>query len=166
MFGHSSNDAEKARQSGAFKRAREAAESYAQNNQALRKLSEQATRKAAKLKDGPLREVWDYLQAYMRLLKAYANGEYRTIPWQSLLLIIATVLYFLAPLDAVPDFLLGFGYVDDIGLIAWSLKSLKHDVDAFLDWERGRINEAGHIIQARQGGDTTITTKREGSGEL
>lgn len=149
MFGRKTDDAENARRSGAFKRAREAAESYAKNNQALRTLGEQAASKAEKLKDGPLKEVWEYFHAYLRLLGAYANGDYRAIPWQSLLLLIATVLYFVMPLDSIPDFLLGFGYIDDIALIAWSLKSLKTDVDAFLTWQAAR--DAGE--QERDSGE-------------
>jgi uncharacterized membrane protein YkvA (DUF1232 family) len=38
-----------------------------------------------------------------RLVKAYASGHYKSIPWKTLLIIVAAVIYFVNPLDFVPD---------------------------------------------------------------
>ena len=76
--------------------------------------------------------------ACFRLLRAYAKGSYREIPWQSLLIIIASVIYFVMPLDAIPDFLVGLGYVDDAALLGWTIKSVSSDIDDFTTWEQGQ----------------------------
>jgi uncharacterized membrane protein YkvA (DUF1232 family) len=39
------------------------------------------------------------------------------------------------PVDLIPDFLLGFGFIDDAALIGWILGSVKSDIERFIDWE-------------------------------
>ena len=80
--------------------------------------------------------------ACLRLLRAYASGRYKNIPWASLLSIIAAVVYFVMPTDLIPDFLLGFGYIDDAALLSWIFTAVSSDVQNFLDWEQAGT-EAG-----------------------
>jgi uncharacterized membrane protein YkvA (DUF1232 family) len=74
-----------------------------------------------------------------RLLRAYAQGEYRTIPWKSLLLIVAAVLYFINPIDVIPDLLPIIGLSDDFGVLFMVYKSLRADIDQFLEWEKSKV---------------------------
>lgn len=83
----------------------------------------------------------DLKQKFMvigRLAKAYAVGDYRAIPWKSILLIIGAILYFIMPLDLVPDLIPGLGLTDDIGILLAVYQSLQSEVDKFLEWERSR----------------------------
>ena len=83
----------------------------------------------------------DFKQKFMvigRLAKAYAVGDYRAIPWKSILLIIGAILYFIMPLDLVPDLIPGLGLTDDIGILLAVYQSLQSEVDKFLEWERSR----------------------------
>lgn len=131
------SDADKARNSSAFKKAKSRADSYKNDPDKLRALAENAQKKASKHKSGALKEVCDSLISCFRLLKAYASGSYREIPWDSLALIIASAAYFLMPVDLIPDFIPVAGYLDDAALLAWTIKSLKIDIDNFLAWEAG-----------------------------
>lgn len=100
----------------------------------LNDLLDEALQKAASTR-GRLAEVWDSLMACLRLLRAYASGRYRDIPWASLLSIIAAVTYFVMPVDLIPGFFLAFGFVDDAALIVWIMNAVKNDLDSFLEWE-------------------------------
>ncbi len=120
--------------SSSYKFAKSKASEYANDPDKLNDLLDKASRKANSRK-GPLEEVWNSLMACLRLLRAYATGGYKDIPWVSLLSIIATVIYFVMPLDLIPDFLLGFGFIDDAALIGWILGSVKSDIDRFIEWE-------------------------------
>ena len=71
----------------------------------------------------------------LRLVKAYSNGTYREIPWQSLLMIIASIIYFVMPADLIPDLIAGVGYLDDASLLAWTISSFASDIDKFEEWE-------------------------------
>ena len=52
-----------------------------------------------------------------RLIKAYALGQYRAIPWKTILLIVAAVVYFVNPLDLVPDIIPLTGLTDDFAVL-------------------------------------------------
>jgi uncharacterized membrane protein YkvA (DUF1232 family) len=126
---------EKVEASSSFRKARNRASAYAKDADMLNDLLDEASQKAASTR-GRLAEVWDSLMACLRLLRAYATGQYRDIPWVSLLSIIVAVIYFVMPVDLIPDFILPFGFVDDAALIGWIISSVKSDIDSFLQWER------------------------------
>jgi uncharacterized membrane protein YkvA (DUF1232 family) len=70
-----------------------------------------------------------------RLVAAYAKGKYRAIPLKSFLSVIAVILYFLNPLDLVPDALVGIGLADDLAIVTWIFGILKDELKAFEQWE-------------------------------
>lgn len=130
---------EKVEASSSYKSAKEKASGYANDPQKLNDLLDRAARKADSRK-GPLSEVWDSFMACLRLLRAYATGQYKDIPWASLVSLIASVLYFVMPVDLIPDFILGLGFIDDAALIGWIINSVKSDIDAFTKWETTKLS--------------------------
>ena len=51
-------------------------------------------------------------------------------------MIIAGILYFLMPLDSIPDFLLGWGYIDDVAVISFIYRQLRTEVEHYLSWRQ------------------------------
>ncbi len=129
--------AERVLNSRVFEQAKVKATDTINNPEKLRSLIDSAGAKAARRGPGVLGEVWDTLRTCLRMLAAYTKGEYREIPWKSLVALVAALIYFVMPLDVIPDFILGFGFADDIALIAWTVKSIKGDIDRFAAWEAG-----------------------------
>jgi len=74
-----------------------------------------------------------------RLLRAYAQGEYREIPWKSLLLIVAAILYFINPIDVIPDLMPLVGLTDDFAVLFMVYKSVGADIEKFLEWEKSKV---------------------------
>ena len=74
----------------------------------------------------------------VRLVRAYANGSYRQISAQALLTIVAALVYFVSPIDLIPDFILGLGLIDDAAVLAWTIKACAADLASFIAWENGR----------------------------
>lgn len=126
---------DKIQSSKAFNQAKNKASEYANDAEKLNNLIDKASEKAESRRNGPLTEVLDSLMACFRLLRAYAKRSYTKIPWQSLLLIITSVVYFVMPVDLIPDFIAGLGFTDDAVLLAWTLKAVKSDIDDFKTWE-------------------------------
>lgn len=126
--------ARRVRQSRAFGKAQSRAEAYARDPQRLVELVDSATSKARR-KRGKLATIWTRLKAGLRMMAAYARGQWREIPISRLLLLIAAMIYFVMPLDAVPDFIVGLGILDDAALLAWVLGKLSPWIDAFMAWE-------------------------------
>ena len=67
----------------------------------------------------------------IRLIKSYASGDYRDISKKNAILVIAGLLYFVSPLDLIPDALPFVGYLDDITVIGFVLSSLGDELLKF-----------------------------------
>ena len=68
------------------------------------------------------------------LLQCYRKGEYRDVSPKSLITIVAGVLYFLLPLDSLPDFLFGIGFVDDAAIIGYVVSAVSGELESFSRW--------------------------------
>ena len=76
---------------------------YAKDPDRLRDLASKARTKAESAgRDGFLKEFWDTM-TFLRLIRVYARGDYRQIPWETITLVVGAVLYFLMPIDVIPD---------------------------------------------------------------
>jgi len=87
---------------------------------------------------GMLDEIWDYLQVAARLVQASVSGEYDGLSRKRLALIIGAIIYYVSPIDLIPDFIPIAGLLDDVGVLAFALRSLKEELEAFKQWEIGR----------------------------
>ena len=80
----------------------------------------------------------DKVKTLLRMLRSYISGEYRQIPWKSLLMIIGSLIYFLMPIDLIPDFIPITGFADDISIILLVFNSINDDIEDFLDHEQSK----------------------------
>src|SRR5947199_7654234 len=85
--------------SEAFARALTDAKAHANDPKRLRVLFEEAARKAAAVPKDPFEDSWPYMQAMLRLVRAYFRGEYRNVSQDGLLWIITALNYFVDPFD-------------------------------------------------------------------
>ena len=76
-----------------------------------------------------------------RLIKAYALGQYREVPWKTILLIVAAIIYFVNPLDLVPDIIPLTGLTDDFAVLLWVYNSVSNEIEKFLAWEKSRVRQ-------------------------
>jgi uncharacterized membrane protein YkvA (DUF1232 family) len=119
------------------------AEEYARDPNKAKKLLDDAVKKTKNYEKnrGPLAEVWGYLTALFRLLRAYIRKDYRDIPWVSIVLVIVAIIYFVSPIDLIPDVIPVIGLVDDAAVIAFVVAQIKADLDNFLAWEVENSND-------------------------
>ena len=122
-------------ESNSYKAARSKAVEYTNDPGKLQNLRDKAWEKLAQ-QGRRLAEVRDAFITMLRLLKAYAKGDYRETPWRSLLMIITAVIYFVMPFDFIPDFIFGIGLLDDVAVIGWTLAAVQADIDRFVAWEK------------------------------
>lgn len=71
----------------------------------------------------------------IRLVRAYQSGRYRSIRRSSVIVAIAGLLYFLSPIDLIPDFLGAIGFIDDIAILGFVFASIQREIQAFRRWE-------------------------------
>lgn len=102
----------------------------------LAKLSEKL--RHVKWKEVQSRDVKEKFFVLGRMIKAYVLGQYRTIPWKPLLMIAAAVIYFVNPIDLVPDWIPVLGLTDDFGILMTVYASVSTEIDKFLIWEKSK----------------------------
>jgi len=155
---NNNNQGKKIAESGIFKNFMNRAEEYLKKPSRLKDLINDAYKKASEKKDiGTIaHDVWENIQTLSRMIKAAATGEYTGIPTGTVVAGIAILLYFISPIDFVPDFIPVIGLLDDVALLAWFMSSIKTEMDKFTEWERG--NHAAMAGSAATNQYTTTTT--------
>ena len=104
------------------------------------------TRKASKggLRMRPLQ---DDLKLMRALCVAWWRGEYREVDRQTLLAVMAALVYFITPVDAVPDWLLMLGLLDDLAVLGWVLRRWRSELDTFRDWDDTQPRDRQQMLQ-------------------
>lgn len=133
-----------------FKRANVGAARYARNSRSMFELVREALVKSGSLSGASFSTFREQVAVIARLLRAYASGEYRQLPWKTLMRIVAVMVYFVSPIDFLPDFLPIIGLTDDIALMLWLFSGIKDDIEKFKIWESSASNT--HGAASRQNG--------------
>jgi uncharacterized membrane protein YkvA (DUF1232 family) len=118
-----------------FRSARLKAEALVKDISKLTTLLHNAVAKADKNKS-ILKKVWVDLMTLFRLIRAWISRDYRDVPWQTMVLATAAVVYFINPLDLIPDPIPFLGFLDDSSVIGFVLYSISGDIKRFLEWEQ------------------------------
>ncbi len=102
-----------------------------------------ADRAEAKIvRQSKLRQAFRDVQVLVRLVRAWARGEYRDVSKGTIALILGALVYFLTPIDAIIDGLPFAGYLDDAAIIAWVISEVRGEIEAFKTWEAKRLAAA------------------------
>jgi len=75
------------------------------------------------------------MKEFGRLLKAWASGRYRIVPWRSLFVLLLVAAYAINPIDFIPDWLPVIGVIDDAAMVTFLVRSLRKDIEKFREWE-------------------------------
>lgn len=78
-----------------------------------------------------MHRVANQTQLVLELIDDFRAGTYRAIPWRSMVILIAVLLYTVSPADVVPDVVPLFGALDDISLIALATRFVERDLKAY-----------------------------------
>ncbi|MBR4332801.1 MAG: DUF1232 domain-containing protein [Clostridia bacterium] len=68
------------------------------------------------------------------LIKYYIEGKYTEIPIGTITVAVGAILYFVMPIDIIPDSLPGVGHLDDAAVVGAALLLIKSDIDEFMEW--------------------------------
>lgn len=90
-----------------------------------------------KLKTIPvLGEILSRIPVLISLVRSYIRKEYTDVPVRSIIAIVSALIYFLTPVDVIPDVIPGFGYVDDVSVLTFCLKLVGDDVKEYQKWRQ------------------------------
>ncbi len=117
-----------------YAKAESEAEDVVANPEGAEKILSKALKKIGKSK--LIAAAVDELHTLIRLVKAYMSKEYREVPVVSIIAALGAIIYFVSPIDAIPDFIPGAGFTDDAAVIATVIIVIQSDLEDFRDWEK------------------------------
>lgn len=85
-------------------------------------------------KNSVLESISSKIMTLGKLLKFYATGEYRSVDLKNVVIIITAFVYFLSPIDLIPDFIPMLGFADDIALVSFVFNSVSEEIEKFETW--------------------------------
>ncbi|MFG6496713.1 YkvA family protein [Fictibacillus sp. UD] len=131
-----------------FNKMKEKASAVLESSTQTGELVSEAESKSSQPESQGLNKLGSQVKALVRLVKSYKKGDYRDVSKKSLVLMVAGLLYFVSPIDAVPDFLIGAGLLDDATVLAFIFKTLSSEIDAFQTWEEEKEEEDTYVKPA------------------
>jgi uncharacterized membrane protein YkvA (DUF1232 family) len=78
------------------------------------------------------------IMIFKRMIQAHRSGKFK-VSSKTLGLIVLGLVYFITPIDIIPDFMPILGFTDDLSVILAVFNSVKHEVEDFLDWEKTQV---------------------------
>jgi uncharacterized membrane protein YkvA (DUF1232 family) len=84
---------------------------------------------------GMLRKYSQLAKVMFMMIKDYRKGIYSNVPWFSIAGITVALLYVFNPIDFIPDFIPGLGFIDDLTVISFITGWIESDLHRYLDWK-------------------------------
>lgn len=114
----------------------------------LRRNAAAATTIAGAFRSAPAGRNWfDRVKAIPSMARAVLSGRWKGTSRVGVGMSLLGLLYVISPIDVIPDFLLGMGLVDDLGIAVVSVAYLVKSVDSYLDWQDGISPGSGEVIE-------------------
>lgn len=84
---------------------------------------------------GPFGKFVEEILLALNIVKDYATGRYRKVPFWAVGAIVFMLLYVVNPVDLIPDFLIGVGQIDDIIVIILCLMMIRQELHEYKAWK-------------------------------
>ena len=69
------------------------------------------------------------------MVRAYIKGDYKVVHVGSMIAIVCALIYFMSPIDLIPDTVPVAGYIDDTAVVGFVLEMVKFDLDHYKEWK-------------------------------
>lgn len=90
------------------------------------------------------------------MLTAYYKGEYKRVPYKTLVKALGAVIYFVSIIDLIPDFIPFFGLLDDVAVVAWVVTGISKDISHFKLWRDGAPEHVEEIDSSEKDKKETV----------
>lgn len=75
------------------------------------------------------------------LVVNYVKKEYQDVPIGTIIAILSALIYFVSPIDIIPDSIPAIGYFDDAAVVAACWKLVESDIEEYEKWRAENINK-------------------------
>ncbi|MEA2043232.1 MAG: YkvA family protein [Bacteroidota bacterium] len=87
------------------------------------------------IKNDSLKSFVSDFKLLFSMLKDNYLGKYKSVPWWTITAVAGSLLYVLNPIDIIPDFIPGVGYIDDAVIMGSCIKMISADLEKYKVWK-------------------------------
>jgi len=91
--------------------------------------------KAKNINPNIFSKLFNQLTLAYEMIKDFKAKRYTDLPWRTITLITVAILYFINPLDVIPDILPVIGFGDDAIAFASIFRSVQGDLMKYCEWK-------------------------------
>ena len=99
-------------------------------------LGKEATAERLSKKAGFLSKYWEDIKTSFSLIRDWFNGSYDKVPARMVVSLVGALIYFISPLDIIPDWVPMAGFVDDAAILAFVFKLSEADLNVYRRWKQ------------------------------
>ncbi|MEQ9763660.1 YkvA family protein [Streptococcus jiangjianxini] len=88
-----------------------------------------------------IRQELKMLPILISMVRSYWKKDYTRAPRRTMLAIVSALIYFLSPIDVVPDWIPILGQLDDALVVAACWKLVNKDVEDYRRWQKERRHQ-------------------------
>ena len=108
------------------------AELIAKDKEAFEKFLQNIEATLKKIPDTNAGNLRSEIPVLISLVKSYIAGEYNEISYNTIVAVVATLLYVISPIDIIPDIIPVAGYMDDAMAVSFCMKMIKADLEKYM----------------------------------
>ena len=112
-----------------------------------KKLGDLAKKSYNKFQKEKIEKEKDKFVSLVNLIKDFAKGEYRDINTSTVVYLIAALLYFINPLDLIPDFILSIGFLDDLSVLGFIYNKYSKEIEKYQEWKSKQTDSQSQLIE-------------------
>ena len=132
------------------------ADGLVRSKERVKNLATQAVRKLSGTASMRIDRVRDELILCIALVRSWMHGEYDGVSRQTIVAVTAALLYFVVPLDVIPDFLIGVGFIDDASVVGYVMTMLAAEMDTFRRWQEREVEREDKVAEADLGEEEIV----------
>jgi len=91
--------------------------------------------KAKSLNLNVFSKLFNQLSLAYEMIKDFKAKRYVDLPWRTITLITVAIIYFINPIDIIPDILPVIGFTDDAIAFASIFRSVQGDLMRYCEWK-------------------------------
>ncbi len=80
-------------------------------------------------------DIFSDFRNVCELVSNYVHGKYRRVPVIVIIALTAAIIYFVSPLDLIPDFIPVIGRIDDATVFGMFLRACSVELEKYQEWK-------------------------------
>ncbi|HLT24886.1 MAG TPA: YkvA family protein [Ignavibacteria bacterium] len=98
-------------------------------------------KKSKRLNKDKFGKLYKQVRLALQMIRDFKAKRYTMVPWRTMALISVGILYFLNPMDIMPDIIPILGLTDDAIALAAIFKSIQSDLKLYCEWRGLDLDE-------------------------